>query len=513
MEEDGQQHSDEDDDYEYDDDAKKEEAVELPGLEFEYELRVEEMPIYLKSLVSPLKDDMTCDRVYVVLRFKDGVATYSIKKSDSKRLGALISIFEQAVKSVEVKLAVRRALLLFSSAPPPAMSPKRKAGSPPSPSADASPSPSPLLSPPHQSPPHQSPPLKASTEKGRTGVESSSSSSGVVGSSIDPDILLNELRRNQLFDVVVQKLYSYLLFCPVCSEQHSVTPESLVPCEKVCCLEKFITQKLGPDIKNAIVSTPEYVDLIVSITYWALEDERFPERRDENFSPFPQQLVNKGKRSYDQVKRDLDELPSVDIMCDMIDNGSFDSYFEEHLELKEIFYILEWILFSNRTALRYIPPADLSPQEKTYADQAPCGKLFRIVNRPDVEAAFQHNKGAKATEWVFHGSDSTCWHGILRHGLQVMSNTKYMTHGAAHGAGIYLATDIKQSMAYCKPAVVRWPQQKHHITSCMMIGEFIPHNTDDKGTAYSTVPYPGYRVAREKKYFIPRYLLCSLAVT
>jgi hypothetical protein len=50
--------------------------------------------------------------------------------------------------------------------------------------------------------------------------------------------------------------------------------------------------------------------------------------------------------------------------------------------------------------------------------------------------------------FAFHGSDTCNWHSILRTGLKNMSNTKFMTSGAAYGSGIYMATDSGTSLGY-----------------------------------------------------------------
>lgn len=44
---------------------------------------------------------------------------------------------------------------------------------------------------------------------------------------------------------------------------------------------------------------------------------------------------------------------------------------------------------------------------------------------------------------MFHGSAPENWYSILRNGIRVLSNTKYMTAGAAMGAGVYAASHVK----------------------------------------------------------------------
>lgn len=52
--------------------------------------------------------------------------------------------------------------------------------------------------------------------------------------------------------------------------------------------------------------------------------------------------------------------------------------------------------------------------------------------------------------FLFHGSSLQNWHSILRLGLKNFSNTKYMSHGAAYGPGVYFSNNINVSSQYTK---------------------------------------------------------------
>ncbi|CAK9003186.1 Protein mono-ADP-ribosyltransferase PARP6 (ADP-ribosyltransferase diphtheria toxin-like 17) (ARTD17) (Poly [ADP-ribose] polymerase 6) (PARP-6) [Durusdinium trenchii] len=71
-------------------------------------------------------------------------------------------------------------------------------------------------------------------------------------------------------------------------------------------------------------------------------------------------------------------------------------------------------------------------------------------NRSYLENQFQELKKKFGTSFAYHGSSAENWHSILRNGLKNASNTKLMTSGAAHGPGIYLATDSNTSIAYTR---------------------------------------------------------------
>jgi hypothetical protein len=54
----------------------------------------------------------------------------------------------------------------------------------------------------------------------------------------------------------------------------------------------------------------------------------------------------------------------------------------------------------------------------------------------------------KGSVFLFHGSSLGNWYSILRLGLKNFSYTKFMTHGAAHGPGVYFSPRLSVSSGY-----------------------------------------------------------------
>jgi ubiquitin-protein ligase len=52
--------------------------------------------------------------------------------------------------------------------------------------------------------------------------------------------------------------------------------------------------------------------------------------------------------------------------------------------------------------------------------------------------------------YLYHGSPFYCWYSIIKNGLKVMSETEFMTTGAAYGNGIYLSDNLQISHSYAK---------------------------------------------------------------
>ena len=69
---------------------------------------------------------------------------------------------------------------------------------------------------------------------------------------------------------------------------------------------------------------------------------------------------------------------------------------------------------------------------------------------PERAEAFNNKKSSNGSVfYAWHGSGIYNWHSILRMGLKNYSNTKYMSAGAAYGAGIYTAEQSSTSLGYC----------------------------------------------------------------
>lgn len=93
-------------------------------------------------------------------------------------------------------------------------------------------------------------------------------------------------------------------------------------------------------------------------------------------------------------------------------------------------------------------------------------------------------------QYLFHGSNYSCWHSIIKNGLINMSGTKFMTAGAAYGNGIYASNNIKISIGYAKGPI-------------SVIGVF--QLVKNKETY---VKAPGIYVINDEKIMYLRTLIC-----
>lgn len=109
---------------------------------------------------------------------------------------------------------------------------------------------------------------------------------------------------------------------------------------------------------------------------------------------------------------------------------------------KSEYMFLRWIILTNNMNLSHYNTGQNTETGKS------CEKnnvIFTLSHPYEKYKKFQVND----VFHLFHGSPNGNWYSIMRNGLKNYSNTKYMTTGAAYGAGIYLAPDLMTSYSYC----------------------------------------------------------------
>ena len=91
-----------------------------------------------------------------------------------------------------------------------------------------------------------------------------------------------------------------------------------------------------------------------------------------------------------------------------------------------------------------------------------------------VGVLLQRLRAASGSLFAWHGSWWGNWHSIVRNGLKVLSNTKYMSAGAAYGTGIYFADDLATSAGYSSnysPSSRSWEKSEFVGSMCFALCE------------------------------------------
>lgn len=118
----------------------------------------------------------------------------------------------------------------------------------------------------------------------------------------------------------------------------------------------------------------------------------------------------------------------------------------------KLYNILKWLIKSNRNVL--IPIKGFDQMQTPYQ--------FKLISDFKQEYDFKQSGGLVARG--FHGSGMENWLSIMHNGLKNLSNTKYMTSGAAHGQGIYLAQHSSTSSGYSSGGSVTWNKSMFGLT-------------------------------------------------
>jgi poly [ADP-ribose] polymerase 6/8 len=109
--------------------------------------------------------------------------------------------------------------------------------------------------------------------------------------------------------------------------------------------------------------------------------------------------------------------------------------------------LLRWILLSNRSHLISLPSAI------RLAQFGSAQQFLTLISSPEAEREFRALKEKYGSGFLFHGSDGTRWHSIVRNGLKNATGTPMQANGARLGPGIYFARSSEISQGYAKEAI------------------------------------------------------------
>jgi hypothetical protein len=168
------------------------------------------------------------------------------------------------------------------------------------------------------------------------------------------------------------------------------------------------------------------------------------------FHPVPESFLTK------EDKYDEDNMMKTHISTNTIENmkavipvnmkGDIDKYIDEKFENcfcefdvyevlgDKLYRFVKFIVKNNRF--------DMTSINDRYNGIEGKNQLYEIRYPDSIERQF------KDSIVVYHGSGHHNYHSILRNGLKNMSGTKYMSHGAAMGSGIYLAKTVDLPAQY-----------------------------------------------------------------
>jgi len=250
---------------------------------------------------------------------------------------------------------------------------------------------------------------------------------------------------------VRDRLRSLNAYCAICDEPHPFGA-MLQPtvCQRPLCSHQF--SQFGEKIVGAasLATHAEVLDLLIATTTLAATSTR----SELILSPFPTVAASRGSSEL-ALDPDHPNRPLAAEVCrcfpafERINAAAYGTAGESVRTLMDAhhplcFALFEWILGSNRAHLVSVP-------ERLKLGRLGTRHQFVMLSAPpERQAAFEALKAQHGSKFAWHGSGPENWHAILRTGLRNLSNTKLMTTGAAHGAGIYLSTSATMSMGYAR---------------------------------------------------------------
>lgn len=255
--------------------------------------------------------------------------------------------------------------------------------------------------------------------------------------------------------------------CLICDAPLPEMPKPSV-CEQSLCV--FASEELGlaGDLILDLKSSPQVIDLLLTITFSCLMDSQAPKifhpqplfiRPSSSTSTFAEDggvASSSSSSMSDNLahwRSVLNLMPCVTELSNLVDSEKTlrEVLMQSHPDL---FSLLRWIVRSNRACLEYLSPSDPG---RFSEDVVQTPHQFRLTSAsPAREAWFQNEKLQHGSFFAWHGSPFENWHPILRQGLRCLSGTSLQRHGAAFGNGIYLSPHFGTSATYAIPRS-SWP--------------------------------------------------------
>ena len=225
--------------------------------------------------------------------------------------------------------------------------------------------------------------------------------------------------------------------CRVCN---NILKTSIIYGQDYCqdsCLDDFCNISEDNYLVNKYKDNPLVFELLVNTAISCLNSTK----RDIIYKPKPNKLS-------------FSEIQSC-IPNDFLKNiNEYFSNFRKDIDIinkfgSRFYYFLKFTIITNNTNLI---ASKLNSSKNVFLEQTPKniyeGNIqFDINYSPSTEKKFKDIE----RYYLFHGSSSSNWYGMLRNGIKNCSGTALMANGAAYGPGIYLSDSLNFAKTYsCK---------------------------------------------------------------
>eukprot|EP00771_Trimastix_marina_P000825 gnl/Trimastix_PCT/1858.p1 GENE.gnl/Trimastix_PCT/1858~~gnl/Trimastix_PCT/1858.p1 ORF type:complete len:620 (-),score=231.32 gnl/Trimastix_PCT/1858:389-2248(-) len=234
--------------------------------------------------------------------------------------------------------------------------------------------------------------------------------------------------------------------CLICSRPLGFEGLRPAVCDNQLCVFQHLELGLAADLASSIEHEPLIVDMVISLCCAAATNSK-------RLDPFPTGICD----TAEQIRLVLNAVPSIDQLARAVaQHANIKDFMQQTIASgmgDKAYNLLRWLIGSNRSHLLPIP------EHLQFAKMRTPHQFILLSSPPEKERRFAEEREHHGSFLAFHGSSGENWHSILRRGLKNYSNTQFQSHGAAYGAGIYLAPNSNTAFSYVQ-ARAGWQHSK-----------------------------------------------------
>lgn len=313
---------------------------------------------------------------------------------------------------------------------------------------------------------------------------------------LDDDIISkNDLKEEELFVKLIKRNLNVIIvepiieigkkiittltnYCIICADELEYPSTTFITCGQDNC--QYASEEILMDnyVVNAFRENYQISKFLLNTMYYASKSER----KDKIFEPFPTIFLKSKDIKLERGKlsalagNNISQYKDFGTINNILNKNSIDKFISDikisknDTELvekigREAYSLIKFALKSNKTNLRpCLLVNNLEVKENLFNESQKKRQnrkksieytnineeleQYEVIYHPSIEEKFKNNAKNFGTIYLFHGSNYANWYSIMRNGIKICSNTELMTAGMAHGAGIYLASNIGISIGY-----------------------------------------------------------------
>lgn len=255
--------------------------------------------------------------------------------------------------------------------------------------------------------------------------------------------------------VILNKIFqaNFYDYCTICGVKHDKIGLSYITtCNNESCIIKSYHYPISNKITEFYKSDSTTLILLIKTLLSALRHPKVY----KIFNPIPLIYSVKDINTLIQlVPKNLLENKLDDLIM-LISESYDDFYLWKKLDNNLVYALIMNAISNNYYSMySYCDLVNHDLKKKIIVKDDPSDTLdveyFNINYSTEIENKIKSKLDDKMKYYyLYHGSPFFCWYSIIKNGLKVMSQTEFMTTGAAFGNGIYLSDQLQMSHGYSR---------------------------------------------------------------